>query len=100
MHLNQLYAYFGRKLETLETVNRDPNDLDFNITTRIVKSRIDIDKDNITLLLQNNLNYDIIKELKGRFDLDIKKNYTKVKSNVGIASAVTAYARIHMLKFK
>lgn len=38
--------------------------------------------------------------LNESMDLDIKNNYSFVKSNVGIASAVTSYARIHMIPFK
>jgi hypothetical protein len=53
--------------------------------------------------VSNNINVDILKELNAHFS---DKNYifssyeNEVKSNVAIAAAVTAYARIHMIKYK
>lgn len=101
MHLNQFYGYFGRKQELLETVNINKEDLHLYLTTRIIKADIEIDENTITLLMYSNLNDDIMLELKDSISLDIKNiRYSNVKSNVGIASAVTAYARIHMIPFK
>lgn len=75
MHLNQLYGYFGRKLELIETVNIHyyfyyyqyyfevvvvVDELIDYIQTRIVKTIIEVDDNTLTLLLSNNLHEDLI----------------------------------------
>ena len=104
MQLNQLYGIFGRKQESITTININKKDLSDYITTRIVKNIIEINDDIVTLLVSSNLNFDILKNLNYEF-LDDKYNFTNVftldvKSNVAIASTVTSYARIFMMEFK
>jgi hypothetical protein len=73
----------------------------FLLSSQIIKSIVEINDNISTLLLENELNYEILKELN--IKLDIKINPPKshnVKSNVAIAAAVTAYGRIHMMPFK
>lgn len=69
-----------------------------------MKNIIEINDDVVTLLVSTNLNYDILKELNYSFldkNYNFKNSYTYgVKSNVAIASAVTSFARIEMMKFK
>jgi len=53
------------------------------------------------LLIINNINPDIISEMNSNLKINLKNIFTNsVKSNVAIAAAVTAYARIHMIQFK
>lgn len=100
MHLNQLYGIFGRKQELIETVNVHKDELFDYLKTRIIKTIIKISDDRYTLLLLNNINYDIIRNLNEIINYDFKNTDSLVKSNVAIASAVSSYARIHMSKFK
>jgi hypothetical protein len=100
MHLNQLYGIFGRKKELIQTINIYKKDLPKYITTNIIKTIIDINEDIVTILIQNNINSDIINSLNILFDKQFVSNFTEVKNNVAIASAVTAYSRIHIILFK
>jgi hypothetical protein len=47
-----------------------------------------------------NINQELINELNSKFELNLKSNFKNVKTNVAIASAVTSYARIHMIPYK
>lgn len=100
MHLNQLYGYFGRKQDLLETINIDKKDLILYVGTRLIKTMIEIDENTLSLLVYSNLNEDLISEINSSITLKISNPLSFVKSNVGIASAVTAYARTHMIPFK
>lgn len=100
MHLNQLYGYFGRKQELISTVNVNENELNSYLSNRIIKSIIQINKDTYTILFYNNLNYDLISNINTNLNIDVKNSYNPIKANVAVASAVTAYARIHMVPFK
>jgi hypothetical protein len=100
MHLNQLYGYFGRKLDLIETINVLNKDIRYYASTRIIKSIIRINDDISTLLLHSNINNTLIAELNSILDIKISNKFKLVKSNVAIAAAVTSYARIHMIPFK
>jgi hypothetical protein len=100
MHLNQLYGYFGRKLDLLETININKEDLPFYLMTRIVKGIIKITPDICAVLVKNNINTNTLAKLNLELSTEIKSLQYTVKSNVAIAAAVTAYARIHMIPFK
>lgn len=100
MHLNQLYGIFGRKQDIIETINVYKKDLPLILTTKIVKSIIDVDVDKVTLLILKNVNTDVLSELNSILESKLNSDFSIVKSNVAIASAVTAYARIHMMQFK
>ena len=101
MHLNQLYGIFGRKQELIETINVKNSDLAKYVSTRVIKSIIEINSEISTLLIINNINPDIMSEMNSNLKINLKNPFTNsVKSNVAIAAAVTAYARIHMIQFK
>lgn len=100
MHLNQLYGYFGRKLELIETVNVLNDDIAGYAATKIIKSIIKINDRISTLLLHSNINSELITELNVKLDLKISNKFKQVKNNVAIAAAVTSYARIHLIPFK
>lgn len=100
LHLNMLYGIFGRKISLLETVNVKNEDIIDYAATHIIKGMIKINNDFSTLLLETNINHDLLLGLNSILKTNINNNYHFVKSNVAIASAITAYARIHMMKFK
>jgi DNA polymerase type B, organellar and viral len=103
MQLNQLYGIFGRKQELIKTINVKNEDLINYITTRIVKNIIKINDDISTILISNNINVDILKQLNSHFSDKICNFHSyenEVKSNVAIAAAVTSYAGIEMIKYK
>jgi len=99
MHLNQLYGVFGRKQETLETINIYNKDLIKYLTTRIVKAVIHINEDISTILMLSNINSDILNELNSSLDTNLYNHRSEVKSNVALAAAVSAYGRIHMIDY-
>jgi DNA polymerase type B, organellar and viral len=98
-HLNLLYGLFGRRNDLIQTMNINKKDLPKYLATKIVKTVININDEICTILIQNNINSDIIKELNAYFETNITNSYSDVKSNVAIAAAVTAYARIHMISY-
>jgi hypothetical protein len=100
MHLNQLYGILGRKHDLLETRNIYIDDLDQFIGTRVLKSIIPINDKIITLLMHKNIKDDVILELNSDLDIKLTNQFYLVKANVAISSAVTAYARIHLITFK
>jgi hypothetical protein len=100
MHLNQLYGYFGRRQDLIETINVFNRDLNLYASCRIIKSIIRINNEISTILLHCNLNQELINELNSKFELNLNSSFKNVKTNVSIAAAVTAYARIHMIPFK
>jgi len=100
MHLNQLYGYFGRRKTLIETKNVYKKDLMKYYGSYTIFSEISINENISTLLMSSNLDYDLINEIKSNTDLDLIPNFRNVKSHVGIAAAVTAYARIEMMELK
>jgi hypothetical protein len=100
MHLNQLYGIFGRRHDLLETINIYKEDLNDYIFSRVIKTIIPINDKIIALLMHKNVNDDFIKKLNSDLDMKLSNYYYLVKANVAIASAVTSYARIHMIPFK
>jgi DNA polymerase elongation subunit (family B) len=50
--------------------------------------------------MSSNLDYDLINDIKMDTNLNLTSNFRKVKSHVGIAAAVTSYARIEMIELK
>lgn len=100
MHLNQLYGVFGRKKELTKVVNVNNKDIHGYISSYIVKSVIKINDDVSTLLITHNINSELLTELNIFLESEYVNPNMFVKSNVAIASAVTAYGRIHMIPYK
>lgn len=101
MHLNQLYGIFGRKQEIVESINVYNVDIEKYLLSRVVKTIIEINNDKSCMLLQANLDNDTLSKLNLELDMSLSNGFNiGVKSNVGLAAAVTAYSRIHMLPFK
>jgi len=84
--LNSLYGRFGMSdnLGKITILDKNKDDLLFDNVT--IKDLIDIG-DHI-----------IMRNLKENYELETEEQYSN--SNIAIASAVTAYARIHMSQFK
>src|SRR3984957_18419631 len=89
MQLNQLYGILGRRKDLIQTLNVLTKDLSLYLISKVVKSVINI-----------NVETDILKKLNTYFESNLTSVNVEVKSNVAIAAAVTAYARIHMIKIK
>ena len=65
-----------------------------------IKNYIEIDKNITMYLIHNNLDRYVVKELNVGLPVDFTNSWSAIKSNVAIASAITAYARIEMMKYK
>lgn len=101
LHLNTLYGMFGRKLDMLKTIPIRPDELIEKLSIYPIKSIIDINEKLKILLTYQNLDYKLIKKLNIDLSLRLIPPITSiVKSNVAIASAITSYARIEMMKYK
>lgn len=101
MHLNQLYGLFGRRLDVIETLNVTTDELELHLMCNKVQSVMHIDEDLHAVMIIDNTPNSLINQLGSQIVIDLDTKYTpEVKSNVAIASAVTSYARIHMMKYK
>jgi hypothetical protein len=100
LHLNGLYGYFGRKQDLIETVNVNNSSLHKYLSSRIVKEILKINDNYSTLLLSANINHKVLRMLNMACESNIQKSNRIVMSNVAVAAAVTAYARIHMMYYK
>lgn len=82
LHLNTLYGYFGRSLDGLDTVIYDKANIDSELLeSGLVKNYYEVDEESMFLIMNGGVS-------------------GFIKSNVAIASAVTSYARVEMMKVK
>ena len=72
----------------------------FNVKTKIIKNIIEIDDNTYCLLIYKNINFNLLNDLNTTLSTDYNSDYINVKSNVALASAITAYSRIHMIPYK
>jgi hypothetical protein len=98
--LTNLYGYFGRKQINILTNNVKNSNLEPILLTRVVKSIINVNEKYSTVLAYSNINYKLLTKLNNELHNNIENFYSPIKSNVAIAAAVTAYARIIMIPFK
>ena len=98
--LTNLYGYFGRKQINILTNNVKNSNLEPILLTRVVKSIINVNEEYSTVLAYSNINYKLLTKLNNELHNNIENFYSPIKSNVAIAAAVTAYARIIMIPFK
>ena len=99
LQLNNLYGYFGRKQIGLITQNVKNIELNNILSTRVVKSITSINEEYSTVLSYSNVNHSLIEKLNVDFQ-SIGSPQHSIMSNVALAAAVTAYARIVMIPFK
>jgi hypothetical protein len=97
--LNNLYGYFGRKQIGLTTLNVKNVELTNVLSSRVVKSITPINDNYTTVLTYSNINYTMLEKLQNQFK-SIGSDQHYIMSNVAIASAVTAYARMVMIPYK
>lgn len=104
MHLNQLYGYFGRKLDCLETINIQNSELSHYLCNYVVKNILEVNEEVSILLVSRGFDSETACIIDETFDIIgvtvNTRNTRPVMSNVAIASAVTAYARIVMMPVK
>lgn len=92
---------FGRKLDMLKTIAVTPAELTDVLIRYPTKSIIRVNDNLELLLVYDNLDFSIINDLNLNLPLKLNKTIPSiVKSNVAIASAITSYARIEMMKYK
>ena len=98
--LNTLYGTFGRRQDTTEVIIINNNEEKLYLTTHIILNSIPLDNDRSALIIQNNIQLDVLLKLNATFETDYQTPHVSVNSNIAIASAVTSYARIHMMDIK
>lgn len=98
--LNTLYGIFGRRQDVTEVVVINNDDIKFYLATRMILSIIPLENDRSALIVQNNIQPQLLLKLNTTFETNFQQFDSLVKSNIAIASAVTSYARIHMMDFK
>jgi len=99
MQLNQLYGIFGRRKTLLKTINTESIG---TFSDQFIKTIIDGSDKWSTLLIKEN-NSKIVTNPIQEFEdslFDAQESNRIIKSNVGIAAAVTANARIIMHPYK
>lgn len=94
-----LYGILGRRLQTIKTINIFNKDLYYYISTKFIKSIITINENISTILIHNNINIELIKDLNLTLESNFSSFELQIKSNVAIASAVTSYSRINRIPF-
>ena len=99
LHLNNLYGVLGRKLDVIKTIAVRPEQIIDVISIHPIKNYFQINPNLWIILAYQHLDYSLINNLNADLPL-LKLPYQIVKSNVAIASAITAYARIEMMKYK
>ena len=102
MLLNCLYGVFGRTKDNKQCINVHAKDFSKYLSTYIVTNMIYLGNNLYTLVIENNVSKELLLKLNNvttsNFTFD--SQFKVVKNNVAIASAITAYGRIHMMPFK
>lgn len=100
--LNCLYGTFGRKKDTSNVFNVSAQDLPLYMLKYTITSIIQINPDLFTIVAKNKLLLENFQSLDSVLTVEgfQRSEFSLVKSNVAIASAITAYARIFMMPFK
>ena len=87
---NNLNSIAVRPEQEIDIVSRYP-----------VKSIVTVNKDLKIFLIYSNVDIKLIKQTNSELGINLlDQQHQFVKSHVGIASAITAYARIEMMKYK
>lgn len=101
LHLNTLYGIFGRETDILKSIILPKNEELDIVSKYCVKGIMNV-TDRLSLyLINSNVDFKLIKDTNTKLGIDLWLPPTQiVKSNVAIASAITAIARIEMMKYK
>ena len=87
---NNLNSIAVRPEQEIDIVSRYP-----------VKSIVTVNKDLKVFLIYSNVDIKLTKQTNSELGINLlDQQHQFVKSHVGIASAITAYARIEMMKYK
>ena len=99
--LNSLYGIFGRKPDIIKTITVNNDQIEKYLVTYTVKNIIPIDNNKTILLIIDKINNELLEDFNNELDDSNNSNIKpSVRSNVAIASAITAYARINMIPYK
>jgi hypothetical protein len=58
-HLNQLYGYFGRSLESLETINIRNSEITHYLSNYVIKNILEVNKEISILLVSKGFEWDV-----------------------------------------
>jgi hypothetical protein len=100
MHLNQLYGYFGRSYDIINTININNSELQKALTHKLLKTFIKLTNNLNVVLIEGNIPGKTVNALNLGASYKIKNDFSSVQTNVSIASAITSYARIEMMQYK
>jgi len=100
LHMNSLYGFYGRNPILNEFLIVKNEEIPFYLVTRIVNDIIEINDELSALMMSCNINHETLNLLNSTFNTNRTTPYLPIKTNVAIASAVTAYARIDMMPLK
>ena len=98
--LNSLYGMFGRKMDVNETFIVKGNGLAALATKAIIRNIVKLDEIRYLVSIGSNINFNNLQKLKSTLQTNLTTLAIPINSNVSIASAVTSYARITMMKYK
>ena len=99
--LNSLYGIFGRRIEVTKPCIVRGMDLAEILSSKVVSFMTKLHDDLYLLITQSNLRSDTLQELNVTLETTDYSSYQSViYGHVGIASAITAYARILMMEYK
>jgi hypothetical protein len=107
MQLNQLYGYFGRMRDLIVTKVIDRDQIEKFISSRFIKSIIEVNNKFTILLMTANINHTLLKKVNNELDnldleldVQIENIFKTLRSHVAISAAITAYARMEMNEYK
>lgn len=100
MHLNQLYGYFGRSYDVINTLNVNKRELNSILLLNLVKTFIKLNENLYVVLIEGNIDIDLLKSINIDCKIKAKNIFSSVQTNVSIASAITSYARVEMIPYK
>ena len=92
--------YVRTKQDPLDSFVVDSQTLFALATTRVIQSISVISKNLFLVSVSSNIKSEEISEINSILETNFTTKHTVINSNVAIASAVTAYARISMLPYK
>lgn len=96
-----MYGIFGRKLNVLTSVAASPSEEIDIVNKYPVKSIVNVNEKLNIFLIHSNVDFNLIKDSNTELNINLLTQPKQlIKSNVAIASAITAYARIVMMKYK
>ena len=91
---------FGRQQEVSDVKVVSGKTLHSLSLTRVINTFSKVDDDLYLVSMSNNINTDLLKELNVTLSSEYVSPQMSVNTNVAIASSVTAYGRILMMKYK